>query len=232
IFFVDVFTALLSIVFLFFIPVKHNDEQKTVSLGYSQEIKQGLQYARKNIFVREMLILYAFYFLLISPAAFLSPLMVARVFGEEVWKLTANEIAFSLGTMFGGLLIAKWNGEKNRINAIALSCFIIGITNLVLGLGGFYIFLVMMLVMGIFASFFSSIEMTLFQERVEENMQGRVFSLVQMVATTVMPVGMLLFGPLSDIVNVRFLFVFCGILTSVLGMYIFWNKRLKKAVGE
>ncbi len=233
IFFIDVITASISIIILFFIPVKHHyDEQKDRQLSYYQDLKQGLQYARKNIFVREMLILYAFYFFLISPAAFLSPLFIARVFGEDVWMLTANEIAYSLGTMLGGILIAKWNRVKNRINIIALSCIIIGITNLVLGFIGFYIFLLMMFIMGIFISFFSSIEMTLFQEKVEQNMQGRVFSLVQIVATTVMPVGMLLFGPLGDVMNVKILFLICGILISILGIYVFSNKHLKRAVGE
>ncbi len=233
IFFIDVFTALMSILILLRIPIKHHLDEKDLSkTKYYTEIKAGLSYVKKNIFVREMLILYAFYFFLITPGAFLSPLFIARVFGDEVWRLTVNEIAFSLGTMLGGAFIAKWGGLKNRIDTIAISCFIIGFTHLALGISGFYVFLLMIFLMGVFASFFSATEMTLFQENVEPNMQGRVFSLVQIVATAVMPVGMLLFGPLGDALKVEILFIACGILISILGIYIYFNKRLRQSIEK
>lgn len=38
---------------------------------------------------------------MMAPAAFLTPLQVTRTFGDEVWRLTAIEIAFSVGMMAG-----------------------------------------------------------------------------------------------------------------------------------
>lgn len=230
-FFIDVFTAAISIVILLFIPIKHHALHKSKEkANYLGELKEGLLYVKHNVFIREMLIIYAFYFFLIAPAAFLSPLFIVREFGDDVWFLTANEIAYSLGTMLGGFIIARWGGLKNGIDTIAISCFVIGFTNLMLGISGFYFFLAMMFIMGIFISFFSATEMTLFQKKVELNMQGRVFSLVQIVSTIVMPIGMLLFGPLGDVVQIELLFVICGILISILGIYIFRNKRLKTSI--
>jgi DHA3 family macrolide efflux protein-like MFS transporter len=230
IFFVDVFTAIIAIVILLFIPIKRHHRPKDIkNNNYLLDIKEGLKYVKTNIFVREMLIIYGFYFFLIAPAAFLSPLFLVRAFSGEVWYLTANEIAYSAGAMIGGIIIAKWSGFKNRIAIMAFSCFVIGITNLLLGISGLYLFLSMMFIMGIFISFFSAVEMTLFQEKVELNMQGRIFSIVQMVSTIVMPIAMLLFGPLGDVIQVEWLFVGCGILISILGIYMFLNKALNKA---
>lgn len=36
----------------------------------------------------------------------LSPLMVERTFGNEVWRLTANEIIWTIGSLVGGVFIA------------------------------------------------------------------------------------------------------------------------------
>ncbi len=230
IFFIDVATAMVGISIMVYLPVKaHEKSLHKQQLGYFDDLKEGLRYVKQNVFVREMLTLYVFYFFLITPAAFLSQVVVARSYGEEVWRLSALEIAFSGGMMLGGGILAWWGGFKNGINTIAMSCFIIGITNSLLAYPNFYVFLTMMLIMGIFASFFYSTEMSLFQRKVEPDKQGRIFSVVDMVATSVMPVGMFVFGPLGDIMKLEILFLICGILLVIQSIQIFFNKRLKEA---
>ncbi len=231
IFFIDVFTAIIGISILFFIPIKaHKKSTETHKTGYYDDLKEGLKYTRENVFVREMLILYTFYFFLITPAAFLSQIAIARTFGDEVWRLSANEIAFSGGMMLGGIVIAWWGGFKNGINTIALCCLIIGIACIMLIIPNFYMFLGMMFIMGIFVSFFSAVEMSLFQKKVEEEKQGRVFSLIQIVATAIMPFGMIVFGPLGDLIKIELLFLVSGILIVLLSISVFFNKRLKNSV--
>ncbi len=233
IFFIDVSTAMIGISILTLIRIKaHEKATQKQDTGYIEDLKIGIRYVRENIFVREMMILYAFYFFLITPAAFLSPLYIARTFGEEVWRLTANEVAFSVGMALGGGIIAWWGGFRNGINTIAFSCFIIGITNAFLGVPGFYGYLVLLFIMGIVISFFSSVEMTLFQKKVDADMQGRVFGLIQIVSTGIMPLGMLIFGPLGDKMPIEIQFVVCGILITILGVYVYFNKRLKDSVKQ
>ncbi len=231
IFFIDVITAVIGIGILIFLPVKpHEKSEKPEGTGYFDDLREGWVYVKQNIFVREMLIMYTFYFFLITPVAFLSQVAVVRNFGDEVWRLSAIEIAFSGGMMLGGFIISWWGGFKNGINTIALSCFIVGITNIFLYIPNFYIYLAMMAISGIFASFFNATEMALFQSRVEEDKQGRVFSWVQIVATAVLPLGMFIFGPLGDIMKIDLQFLICGILLVVLSVQIYFNKRLKNEV--
>ncbi len=45
-----------------------------------------------------------------TPVAFLTPLLVARSFGEEVWRLTANEVTFFAGSILGGRFMTAWGG--------------------------------------------------------------------------------------------------------------------------
>lgn len=236
IFFIDIFTAIISILILSLLKIGHHlppEDRVAKHTGYLKDIYKGLAFAKENIFVKEMLLIYAFHYFFIAPAAFLSPLFVARVFGEEVWRLSVNEIVFSIGMMLGGLFIARWKYSGSKINVIAYACMVVGLTNLFLGLFSFPVFLVLTFIMGIAISISSSTEMALFQEKVALHMQGRVFSLIQIVTTSVMPLAMLLFGPLGDIVNVEWLFAICGFLLILLGGYIYMNKRLRNAVeGE
>ena len=51
-------------------------------------------------------------FFLVTPVAFLSPLLVTRSFGNEVWRLTANEVTFFVGSILGGVIMTAWGGFR------------------------------------------------------------------------------------------------------------------------
>lgn len=58
----------------------------------------------------------------------LSPLMVERTFGNEVWRLTANEIIWTIGSLVGGVFIAFRKQIKNKVFAIAVCFVAFGVT--------------------------------------------------------------------------------------------------------
>ena len=64
-----------------------------------------------------------------------------------------------------------------------------------------------MLLIGLAVPFFSTPSMTLLQETVEPERQGRVFGFVGIVMAVAMPIGMLVFGPLADAVPVEAILV-------------------------
>ena len=60
--------------------------------------------------------------------------------------------------------------------------------------------------------FVNSPLMVLVQEKADPDMQGRVFSLVQIMMTSVMPLSLVVFGPLADVINIRWIMVGSGLL--------------------
>jgi DHA3 family macrolide efflux protein-like MFS transporter len=225
--FLDFATAAVAIVVLSFLPfapaiIDHESESNVV-----RDLKEGISYAKSNILIKSLLVFYGIFFFLVTPAAFLTPLMVERSFGSDVWRLTANEISWSLGCLIGGIIIASTGGFKNRIYTMGFSCMIFGFLFAFLGIAGnFTIYLVIMLFAGIFMPFFATAETVLIQEKVPEKLLGRVFSIIQIIASIVMPVGMIIFGPLADVVKIEYIMIFTGILMGSLGIYIFTNKKL------
>ena len=53
-------------------------------------------------------------------------------------------------------------------------------------------------------------------------MQGRVFTLVGSLATAMMPLSLAVAGPVSDLIGVRFWFVFGGATLTLLGAAAFF----------
>lgn len=231
IFFIDVVTAAIAVVILLTIIIPtHKKAEESLNTGYFEDLKAGIGYVNTNVYIRSLLVFYAFFTFLIVPAAFLTPLLIARTFGDEVWRLTANEVIFSAGAAIGGVIIAAWGGFKNRIYTIALSSIAFGMLTVLLGISDtFILYLIIMFVVGISMPFFNSPSIVLLQEKVEQNMQGRVFGLVQIVSSTSMPLGMLIFGPIADIIKIELLLIITGVLIAVLGVSIFYNRQFKAA---
>jgi MFS transporter, DHA3 family, macrolide efflux protein len=229
IFFIDVATAIIAILIMLFLQVPlHKKAAEKQTTGYFDDLKEGLNYIPQNVFLRNLMAFYALFFFLVTPAAFLTPLMITRSYGEEVWRLTANEMSFFAGSMIGGIIIATWGGFKNRVYTIGLACVAFGILTTALGLSStFVIYLIVIFVTGLFIPFFSSSSTVLLQEKVDPDMHGRVFALVQIVSSAAMPLGMLVFGPIADIVQVEQLLIITGVLMAISGASIFYNKGLK-----
>jgi DHA3 family macrolide efflux protein-like MFS transporter len=240
-FFLDVITALIGIsIVLFFVkvPEKEAPPQKTPVLGtpehkgaaYFHDLKEGMKYIRKHGYVLRMIIISAVFLVFFAPAALLTPLQVTRNFGNEVWRLSAIEITFSIGMMAGGVLIGVWGGFKNRIYTMTLSCALCGLLAVGLGLASsFLIYLIIMAIIGVTMQLWNTPSMVLLQTTVEPAFMGRVFSVFTMVSSTMMPLGMVVFGPVADIVSINILLVGTGIVVALLSIPMITSKTLLEA---
>lgn len=232
IFFIDVVTAAIAIFTLSFflkIPLhqKASDQQTT---SYLEDFKLGLTYIKNHSFLKTFFIFFAFFFVLMAPAAFLTPLQVTRSFGDDYWRLTAIEIAFSVGMMAGGAIIASWGGFRNRVYTITFGNLIMGVCTLVLGIVPiFWMYLAVMAIFGLAIPMANTPTTVMLQEKVDPNYLGRIFGVFGMISTSMMPIGMLIFGPLADVIDIEWLLVGTGMLMVVLAIFFVRNKQLIEA---
>jgi len=227
IFFIDVATAILAVSLLLFLKVpahqKAITEQKT---GYLDDLKAGLAYIGGNQTIKILFIFFAFVFFLVTPIAFLTPLLVTRSFGDEIWKLTANEVTFFAGSILGGIIMTVWGGFKNHFRTIGLSCILWAVLFTMLGLSKvFGVYLFFMFLAGIPMPIWNASTTTLLQEMVKPDMQGRVFGVQQLIMNTVLPVGMMIFGPIADKITIEVLLVLTSALMAIPGLWIFLKRQ-------
>ena len=232
IFFIDVVTAAVAVlVLLVFLHVPvHAKAMEKLTISYFSDMREGILYIKNNAYIRQFFLFCAFFFFFVAPAAFLTPLQVARSFGGDVWRLTAIEITFSIGMMVGGMIMAAWGGFKNRVHTMTLSTLITGTCTAALGLVPvFWIYLLFMGLIGIAMPFFNTPSTVLIQEKVDENYLGRVFGVFGMIASAMMPLGMLVFGPVSDVMPIEWLLIGTGLLLFIQGFFLLGSKVLIEA---
>ncbi|MRN56289.1 MFS transporter [Paenibacillus sp. LC-T2] len=232
IFFIDVITAALAVLTLFLflhVPVHAKAAQKQ-TLSYVNDLRLGFTYIRNHAYIRSFFIFCAFFFVLVGPVAFLTPLQVTRTFGGDIWRLTAIEISFSIGMMTGGLVMATWSGFRNKVHTMTMSCLVIGACTVALGLiPVFWIYLIVMGLVGLVMPFFNTPSTVLLQEKVEPDFLGRVFGVLGMISSSMMPLGMLMFGPMADVMKIEWLLIGTGLLMFIQGFFLLGNKVLVEA---
>jgi MFS transporter, DHA3 family, macrolide efflux protein len=232
IFFIDVITAAIAVFILLFllnVPVHAKASEKQTT-SYFSDMREGVIYIKNHTYVKKYFLFCAIFFILAGPVAFLTPLQVTRSFGDDVWRLTAIEITFSVGMMVGGIIMASWGGFKNKVHTMVLSTFIIGLGTFALGIiPVFWLYLIFMVLIGAVMPMFNTPATVLLQQKVEEDFLGRVFGVLGMIASSMMPLGMLLFGPLSDIIKIEWLLMGTGLLLFIQGFFLIGSKALIEA---
>jgi DHA3 family macrolide efflux protein-like MFS transporter len=232
IFFIDVFTAAIAVlVMLLFLQVPaHAKAQGSQEVSYFKDFRDGITYIKNHTYVKKFFIFCAFFFFLAAPVAFLTPLQVTRNFGDGVWRLTTIEVAFSLGMMLGGLIMASWGGFKNKVHTMTLSSLLIGICTFALGVvQGFWLYILIMAIVGLSIPFFNTPSTVLLQEKVEVDFLGRVFGVLGMISSSMMPLGMLIFGPIADVIQIEWLLIGTGFLLFIQGFFLIRSKDLVEA---
>jgi DHA3 family macrolide efflux protein-like MFS transporter len=87
----------------------------------------------------------------------------------------------------------------------------------------------MMAVMGLSLPLYNAPSMVLLQTTVEPAFMGRVLSVFTMLSSTMMPLGMIVFGPVADTVSINILLIGTGILVTLLGIPMIASKTLREA---
>ncbi|HKL60294.1 MAG TPA: MFS transporter [Sphaerochaeta sp.] len=228
-FLLDVVTATLALSVFVFIKVDPIKRAKK-DIPVVHAMFEGLRYTFANPVLRSLIIYYSFAFFLFTPAAILTPLLVERSFGPEVWKLTVNEVSWTVGNLIGGILVSLRGHFNDKVKAIAISLIALGVGFALLGLAPFFsLYLLIMTIVGIFMPILTTAETVMIQKMTPPNKMGRVFSIVQVLSGSTIPLGMLFYGPLADIFSIEILLIVSGALMALVGLlYHRTNNRMRE----
>jgi len=233
IFFIDFVTAVIGLSLLALVAVpslaRVTDGDKP---SYSADLFDGIRYIFSNELVRWVMAVFGIVFLLIVAPSNLSPLMLVRTFGSDVWMLTILELSFGVGMVAGGALMAIFAAKINRIRTIIGTSILFGLLAVTMGFTtNLILFFSLFFIIGVVVPAFSTSAMTLLQETVEPERQGRVFGFVGIVMSVAMPLGMAVLGPFADIVSVELLLIVTGAITVLTALIAITVPAGKRAIA-
>ena len=218
---VDIGGAVIAIICLLFVRVPNVKQEKKLEL--LGDIKQGFSVLLQNKPLMSMAIPFMMLNIIFAPLGALFPLMVKTHFMGNAWHNSVVELSFAAGMLISSLVIGIWGGMRRRFLMAALSIVALGVFTMSSGLmppAAFWGFVILSFFTGAMPTFMSVPVMAYIQETTPTEMMGKVMSLMSTAMVVATPIGLLVAGPMSELVGVGAWFVWSGlalVLTGVAG---------------
>ena len=225
---IDVGTALLAILPLFFIPIpqpKRQEEFQQVRPSLVRDIRDALEYIRSIPGFTAIIFMALFLNFLLVPTTALLPLLVTKHFQKGAIELGLLESVLGIGIIVGGVLLSIWGGFKKKIVTSLSGIVGLGLGVLLIGLAPADLFLLAIagnVLLGFMIPMANGPVGALMQSIVRPDMQGRVMALLGSGATAISPIGLLIAGPFSDWLGIRVWFWAGGLLCMLIAISAFF----------
>lgn len=226
---IDVVTALMGITPLLFFaipqPKQEEHHESAPKKSFMQDMGAGIKYMLSWPGLLMLGLVATMLNFLLAPTGALTPLLVTRYFGKGALELGSLDSFFGVGMIAGGITLSIWGGFKKKIitslSAIIMFSFAI-IAIAIAPADKFWVMVAAMFVIGFMMPMANGPIHALFQSLIEPNMQGRVLSLVSSVAQAMMPLSLIVAGPVTDATSYQAWFWIAGILNLVIGVGSFF----------
>lgn len=221
---IDIATAALAISPLLFIPIPQPKAAAAAGAKAAsvwQDLKAGVKYTVSWPGLLILMISATLINMVLSVAFTLAPILVSQHFGGGALQLGWFESALGVGMLLGGLLLSIWGGFKRRIYTSLGGLIVMGLAAISLGLvpGSLLTLAIgIAFVLGLALPLVNGPVHAVLQAVVAPEMQGRVFTLLQSAATAMMPIGLIVAGPVADRFGVQIWYLVGGLVTAVVGI--------------
>ncbi|MEN6300227.1 MAG: MFS transporter [Anaerolineaceae bacterium] len=199
---IDIITFLIAIgtLLIVFIPQPKTTIEGQKSRGnlWSESVF-GFRYIleRPSLLGLQLVFLIGNFFFSI-PVSILSPMILASTQNNEMMLASVNS-AGAIGGVVGGLVMSAWGGPKRRVHGVLLGWVFSSLAFVVLGAGrNLPIWVIANFVSMFFSIMVNASNQSIWQSKVEPDVQGRVFAIRRLIAWFVNPLALLIAGPLAD----------------------------------
>ncbi len=216
---IDVVTAILAVTIVSFVAIPRQqvlEKKEGSKLGVIlHDMKEGFQYLLSWKGMMVMTAIALLFKIALSPAFSLIPLLVQEHFHGDAAQYSMVEVAFGVGIIVGGGALGAWGGFKKKVYTMMMGAIGVGCGILALGLipeGGLYASLAPCFLIGFMVPMVDGPLMAIMQEHIDNEYQGRVFTIFGSLISLSTPVGLAIAGPVSDALGIQFWFIAAGVL--------------------
>lgn len=223
---VDVGTALLAILPLFFIAIPQPPRTTTAvaesgRASFGQDLRAGLRYVRGWPGLMAILIMAMLINFLLVPSGSLMPLLVKNELNGNAGLFATMEALLGAGVIVGGIVLSVWGGFKRRVVTSLVGLIGIGVGVIVVGLtpaSATWLAVAGMFVLGAMQSLTNGPLFAVLQTVVAPDMQGRVMSLIGSLSAAMTPLSLIVAGPVADALGVRVWYIVGGVACALMGV--------------
>ena len=200
------------------IPQPQRSSGDSTALGLRHELAVGWRelVSHRGLWVLAIILTVVTVFYM--PVNALFPLMTSQHFGGGAYRAGAVELAFGAGMLVGSIIVGGLARRFTQVRLISVSLLALGLLLVAAGRlpsTAYLVFAILCVFMGLTAPVFSAPITAMFQARIDPSKLGRVLSFYTTMTMLVVPVGLLLAGPVAERTGVAPWFTISGAAIAV-----------------
>lgn len=212
----DVVGAILASVALAVVKIPKLEKTENEKQRFVTEIKEGLQVFREDKKLFYIVIAEALCMFFYAPLSSFYPLMTSDYFDLSAMYGSAVELSYAIGMIVSALLFSSVLKVERKIRVSFIGLLGMGIASVICGVIppvyiGWFFFAASCMCLGV-AENVHTIPLTAYiQETVAPKKMGRAFSVLTLISSVPMPVGLLFSSPIAEKVGVNVWFFISGL---------------------
>lgn len=212
----DVAGAILASIALAVVKIPELEKTEQEEQHFIAEIKEGLQVFKEDKKLFYIVIAEALCMFFYAPLSSLYPLMTSDYFKLSAMYGSAVELSFAIGMMVSSLLFSSVLKINRKIRVSFMGLFGMGVISLLCGIippvyAGWFFFAGSCICLGASGNVHTIPLTAYMQETVSPDKMGRAFSVLTLISSVTMPIGLLFSSPIAERVGVNVWFFISGL---------------------
>lgn len=234
----DVVGAIFASAALAAVNVPKLERTENGEKHFVSELKDGLRVFREDKALFSIVAAEALCMFFYAPLSSFYPLMTSDYFDLSAMHGSVVELSFAVGMMGSSLLFSSVLKVERKIKVSFLGLFGMGTISALCGLippvyAGWLLFAALCVGLGASGNVHTIPLTAYIQETVDPGKMGRAFSVLTLISSVTMPVGLLFGSPIAEKVGVNVWFFISGlcmlVLTTLVSIrYVTKNRRKEK----
>jgi DHA3 family macrolide efflux protein-like MFS transporter len=217
----DVIGAVLGTIFTLLATIP--SFKKDTKLQFVGDMKEGWETLRSNKGVFQFVLVIGIYQIFNSPIGTMLPLLVTGYFHASFAQAGIVELCWSAGAMLGAFVIGAFGAGKNRMYLVVFATLIMGVMFMSImffppNFNGYIAFAILITITAIIASGINVPLNAIPQSKYPPEKLGSVMGIIMTIFMIPQPIGLLLAGPVVDIIGVEVMFSFVGVTAIILAI--------------
>ena len=217
----DVVGAIFASIALAVVKIPELEKSEAGEKHFVLELKEGLRVFKEDRALLYLVTAEALCMFFYAPLSSFYPLMTSDYFRLSAMHGSAVELSFALGMMGSSLLFSSVLRVERKIRTSFVGLFGMAIISALCGLAppvytGWFIFAILCMGLGASGNVHTIPLTAYIQETVDPGKMGRAFSVLTLISSVTMPVGLLFSSPIAEKVGVNVWFFISGLCMLVL----------------
>lgn len=219
----DVIGAIFASGALYLAKIPPLVKKETKVIGFVRQFREGIQVYKEDNSLFMLVIAQALCMFFFAPLSSFYPLMTSDFFQLTAMHGSIVETSFAVGMLVVALLFGSVLQVRHKIRASYIGLIGMGIATLICGLlppyfTGWLVFTIGCCFMGAFSNVHTIPLTAYMQETIAPDKMGRAFSLLSLISSLTMPIGLLIGSPVAEKLGVHTWFLISGI--GILGVLV------------